>query len=641
MAKNQPKQKQVKVESAKAEKARRSPNKEGLSLSTKLALLLAVVAIVLYANTLGNGYVLDDSTVIKSNSIVTQGISAIPQIFATPYRRGWFITNNDFYRPLSLAMFAAEYQLSDGSPVISHFMNVVFFAGCAALLFLFFDALFDKKKTIMAFVAVLLFTVHPIHTEVVANIKSRDELLCFFFVFLSLNAFLKYARDGKPAYLLMGSISLFFSFLSKETSITFLGIIPFTFFFYSNQDKKRSLHVTLSTFSVAFVFLAIRYLVLKAYDANSSSTVTFMDNMLSAAPSAMSRLATEILILGNYIKLLFIPYPLICDYSYKTIPFTSFSDIRVIISMLAYIILLAWAVFLLIKKTRNGYAYGILFCLATISLFSNIPFLIGSAMAERFLFFPSAGFCLIVALIIDNYLVGQEKQKLSSLANAKVMSVLAPVVLVFSGMTIDRNSDWKDNITLFTTDIKSAPDDARLNYYIGTEITAERVKLEQNPSIKGQIVDSGIVYLKKALSTYRDYDDANASLGDAYFKTLRYDSAEYYDKRALEINPKYAIALNNLAGVYFVKGNYQLAKDYCQKAFAVNPFYSNAYSNLGLCYMRLNQKDSALINLYKAVSIDRTGTSAYDNLINFYKAENKPDSVIKYQTILQQLTKGI
>ena len=611
--------------------------KKSFPLQAKLAILLGIIAVIVYANTLKNDYVLDDFTVIKNNSIITKGISAIPKIFATPYRRGWFITNNDLYRPLSLAMFAAEWQLFDHEANAGHFMNMLVYAGCVVLLFLFFDALFDRKKTIAAFIAALLFSVHPVHTEVVANIKSRDELLCFFFAFLSLNVFLKYLKSGRVVHLFCGSFCLFLSFLSKETVITFLAVIPLIFYFYRNEDKKKSLYITVSSALAATIFLIIRYSVLSNYNANSSSFVSFMDNMLTKPPSAISGFATEVLILGRYIKLLFIPYPLVCDYSFNSVPFVTFSNIWVILSFALYLFFCIFGAYRLFKSPKDPFAFGILFYLITIVLFSNIPFIIGAPMAERFLFFGSAGFCLIIALLIEKFLIKETDSGLSTLTNTKVLAVIVPVVVVFAAISINRNADWKDNITIFRADVKNAPTDARMNYYLGTEMVVEVSKAEQNPAVKKLIIDSGIVYLKKALSIYRDYDDANAAVGDAYFRSAVYDSAEYYDKRALEVNPKFATAINNLAGVYFVSGNYRLAIDYCRKALDLNPQFVNAYTNLGLCYLRLSNFDSSLRNLYKGVSLDPGFVSSYDNLAIVYRAMGKTDSVKKYEDIAKQL----
>src|SRR6185437_14769362 len=157
---------QQKTNSVKA-----APAAKGWSLNFKLALLLGVFSILVYANTIRNGYVLDDSSVITENTIVVKGISAIPELLTTPYRRGFFVTSNDLYRPLSLVMLAVEYEFFGMNPAPNHFINTLFFAGCVILLFFFLDKLFERKRTAVAFIAALLFAAHPIHTEVVANIK--------------------------------------------------------------------------------------------------------------------------------------------------------------------------------------------------------------------------------------------------------------------------------------------------------------------------------------------------------------------------------------------------------------------------------------------------------------------------------------
>jgi hypothetical protein len=86
----------------------------------RLAFLLGIVSCIIYANTLSNGFVLDDPSVITKNTIVTKGISAIPQILVTPYRRGLWKSPNDLYRPLSLVTFAIEYQLWGDTPAPYH-----------------------------------------------------------------------------------------------------------------------------------------------------------------------------------------------------------------------------------------------------------------------------------------------------------------------------------------------------------------------------------------------------------------------------------------------------------------------------------------------------------------------------------------
>ncbi len=627
-----------------AQPAKQSTNtKPGMSLATKLCILLGIIAFLLYANTLGNGYVLDDFTVIKNNAIITKGMQAILEIFGTPYRRGWFESHNDLYRPLSLAMFATEWQIGGGSPWPGHFMNILVFAGGVIFLFLFLDKLFEGKRTAVAFLAALLFALHPIHTEVVANIKSRDELLCFFFAFLSLNMFMDYLKGDKMKHLVLGALCFFLSFLSKETVISFIGVIPFIFFFYRNEDKAKSIKITAAAAIVTVLFLGIRYAVLSKYDANTSSEVVFMDNILAKPPSAIAAFATELLILGKYMKMLFVPYPLICDYSYNSIPFTTLGDPFVILSLVAYAGLGVYGIYRLVKTPKDPYAFAILFFMATIALFSNIPFLIGAAMAERFLFFASAGFCLAIAMLVVQFL-GSGVWDMPVLQTGKVMGVAVPVCLVFAGIVFNRNKEWLDNPTLFRADVVNAPNDARLNYYLGTELVTENAAREGNPVVRNQIINEGMTYLRKAIEVYPIYDDAHAALGDAYFKINQFDSAEVHNVRALQLNPKFLVAMNNLAGVYFMKHRIDESIRYCKMALAQSPKFVNAYSNLGLCYntLAINNHDPALFDtakqyLYKAISANPQFRSTYENMMYSYRGLGQADSARKYELIFKEM----
>jgi hypothetical protein len=446
------------------------------NLTLKLTFLLGLISLLVYANTFKNGFVLDDNNVILQNSIVTKGASAIPEILHTPYRRGYYVYSNDLYRPLSLVVFAIEYSFFEKAPLPYHVFNILIFAGCVILLFLFFDQLFERKRTAVAFIASLLFALHPIHTEVVANIKSCDELLCFFFVFLSLNIFIKYAQEGTIIQLLLGGCFYFLSLFSKETTITFLAIIPLIFFFYLNNNRTRSMFISVTVLISSAVFLAIRFYVLNLYDANHITAVNFIDNQLSLSTlSVSSRLATAVLIMGYYVKLLFIPYPLLCNYAYNTIPFVTFSSHAVLISIAIYIFLGVFGIRQLSKVPKSPYAFAVLFYLMTMSLFSNTIFLIGTVMGERLLFLGSAGFCLMAALLLEKLTATTNYDTLTILKNKKVLSVIIPLSIIYAIVTINRNADWIDNRTLYTTDLKKAPDNSWLNNNVAADL------LENNP----------------------------------------------------------------------------------------------------------------------------------------------------------------
>ena len=610
--------------------------KGSFSITAKLAFILAVVSIMVYANTFNNGYVLDDFSVITKNTIVTKGVSAIPEILSTPYRWGFYKIGNQLYRPLSLVMFATEYQVWGENPVPGHIINVLLFAACVVLLFIFLDNLFEKKKTAAVFIASLLFALHPVHTEVVANIKSRDELLCFFFAFLSLITFIGYAESSKIKHLVFGVFSFFLALLSKESAITFLAVFPLVFFFYRNENKKRSIYITISSAIAVFIFLFIRFYVLNTYHANNISEMTFMDNILSRASSVASRFATAILVMGKYIKLLFIPYPLLCDYSYGDISFVSFGNAWVLLSLAEYLSFIIVGIYRLVKFPKDPFAFGILFFLITISLFSNIFFLLGAIMGERFIFFASAVFCLLASLIIEK-LAGPFIIKGVTIGSKKAALIIIPLCLVYTIITIGRNSDWKDGLTLYKADVKNAPNNAKLYFYLGSEqlITASESG-EKGPDTKQHLLSEAINNLQKSITIYPDYADAHKTIGNAFFFASQIDSAELHLKKAWVLNPKDIEPLNHLDMIYFNTQKYLQSIELCQKAISIDPLYKDGYSHMGMCYIRLAKYDSAIYILNKGLTIDNDFNPFYENLAWVYEITNATDSAKKYQEIARK-----
>ncbi len=611
---------------AQTKPAKTSSSREWFSLPY-LCIALAVISFVLYLNTLQNGYVLDDVMVLKDNLIVKQGIRGIPELFATPHMRGYLIIPNDLYRPLSLVMFALEYELFGLNPMVGHFFNVVTFAGCVLMLFLFLDKFFDRKKTAIAFIGALVFALHPVHTEVVANIKSRDELLCYFFGFLSLNLFMNYMKNGKVAQLAWGVIALYLAYISKETVITFVAIIPLLFFFYNNEDKKRAIWITGGMVIATAVFMVVRTVVLNKYNANqSNASIDFIDNALSNAPSVAQKIATECYVLGKYLWLMFIPYPLLANYSFNSIPFVGFGDYRALLSIAAYGFLGVFCIYRLIKVKRDPWAFAIIFYLVTLSLFSNFPFLMGAEMAERFSFFASTGVCIAAALAIDQWILKAASEQVSSISSSKALMILIPLMLVFGGMTIARNFNWKDEYTLYKTDLEKSPNDSRLYQYLATAL-AENMYPEEPDSNKRKQMDlESIGYLKQAFQIYPDFAEAHVEMGRLLERAHMYDAAVAEDIKALSLKPMNATANNNLGSVYITLGKYRESIPYLQKSIEGNPNFKFVYLNLARSYKQLKIYDSAAINYNKMLQFDPGYMDAQKELATAYFMMQKYDS---------------
>jgi len=604
-----------------------------------LILFLVVVAIAVYANSAGNGFVMDDSSAITSNTIVQKGFAGIPELLHTPYHQGYSVVANDLYRPLSLVLFAVEYQLFGLNPVPGHVVNLLLFVGCVLLLFLFLDQLFEQKKTGTAFIAALLFALHPIHTDVVDNIKGGDELLCFFFAFLSLNIYIKYAASGKPIQLLAGSFSLFMALLSKETAITFLAVIPLVFFFYKNEDRKRSTHILAGAVLAAGIFLTIRFSVLSAYHVNQLSEHAYIKNELAMQGLGFeSRVATAVLMLGQYVQLLLLPYPLLCDYSAGTVPFVHFSDPLVLLSLAFYLFIGIVGIRRLLNNRKDPYAFGILFFLITISLFSNILFLTGATMAERFLFFPSVGFCIVAAMLIDQWVGKSAMPVYELLRNPKVLGAAGAICLCYAVITVNRNGDWKNNFILFSTDLKKAPHNCRLNFFVGNILL--NTPAESDQADEKAAVAAIIPYFNTALATCPDYGTAQFELGTAYATLERYDSAVPHLERSLKIEPDNVACIGQLGRAYFMTKKYQPSVEAYKRANTLAPGNLLTNANLGLSYLYAGNSDSAIYYGYRAMALDPGFAGSYQILARAYTAKGNVDSAGKYEGIAQRNTPG-
>jgi protein O-mannosyl-transferase len=592
-----------------------------------LCIILGVISFLLYANTLQNGYILDDTMVLKDNVMVRQGIKAIPELLTTPHMRGYLIIPNDLYRPLSLVMFAIEVQFFGMNPAVGHFFNVLVFMGCVIMLFLFLNKFFGEKKTSIAFIGALIFALHPIHTEVVANIKSRDELLCYFFAFWSLNLFMNYMKEGKMVQLAMGIFALFLSYISKETVITFVAVIPVLFFFYRNDDKRRAAFITGGMVLATGLFLLIRTVILNKYNANQpGAPIDFMDNMLVNAPSAASKIATEFLVLGKYLKLMFIPHPLLMTYSFNSIPFVGFGDIWAILSIAAYAFLIVYGIYRFAKNRKDPWAFAIFFYIATLSLFSNFPFLMGAEMAERFAFFASTGFCIAAALAIEQWIIKGEAGNNMIIKSGKVLMVLVPITLVFGGLTFARNGNWKDEYTLYKADIENSPNDSRLYQYLATAM-AENMYPEEPDSTKRKAMDrESIGYLRTALSIYPDFAEAHVEMGRLMERARMYDSAVIEDLHALKLKPMNATANNNLGSVYITLGKYAEAIPPLQKSVQGNPNFKFVYLNLARSFRQLKQFDSAAKNYNLLLGFDPGYIDGQKELAGVFFQMQKYDS---------------
>lgn len=218
-----------------------------------MAYLLPALAFLLYANTIGNGYNMDDELVTRKHKLTSKGISAIPKIFSSPYYSDDMGYSYE-YRPMVLTSFAIEHQFFGDKPAVSHFFNVLLYALTVLVLFRLLRKLFHAYPYPLAVVALLLFVFHPMHTEAVASIKNRDELLALLFGLLSWTYALNYMQTRKHWQLL--PVLLFFvaGLLSKSGIAPLVVLIPLSALFFLRPAFLPLLLVGISLSGAAFMF---------------------------------------------------------------------------------------------------------------------------------------------------------------------------------------------------------------------------------------------------------------------------------------------------------------------------------------------------------------------------------------------------
>ena len=553
-------------------------------------IILAAVSIGLYINTLRNDYALDDSMVLIRNSFTQEGVSGFGDIFKYDTFTGFWVFNDSTrtveqivkekkllaggrYRPLSLATFAIEIQLfgkdfydennklvGQGCPAINHAMNAIYYALTVVLLYLILVRLFPRKDDSwwfsIPFIAAMLFAFHPIHTEVVANVKGRDEILTLLGSLAALWWSIKYIDSKKLYYLVLSGLALLCGLFSKENAIVFLAIVPLTLYYFTNAKWKEIGKVMVPLVMASIGFLAVRGMVL-GWEHSEQTKELMNDPFINM--TASERYGTIFVTLLMYIKLLFIPHPLTYDYYPWQIPKTELTDGMAMLSLVIYLALGIYAIYGMIRK-KDIASYSILFFLIPLAPVCNIFFAVGTLMNERFIFISSIGFCLLVAWLFAEVL----PKLLKNISTAKYITgvVISIVLLVFALKTITRNADWENDTVLFTTDVEVSSMSAKGNCAAGGRNLerAQSDEVKDNKELHDALCEKAIKYLKKSNEIYASdgkknskkqgstaiYSDAMNLLGNAYFEIG--DIANALDSYMKIVNafPNHDIANGNI-----------------------------------------------------------------------------------------------
>lgn len=589
-------------------------------------LVIGLFAFLLYANTLGHDYAFDDYSVIRENFVVKKGVAGIPDLLTRHYRYGYWNTEGSLYRPLSLVMFALEWEIAPDQPRLGHFINVLLYAITGVLLYLTMIKLLGQHRIILAILTSLLFVAHPLHTEVVANIKSRDEILAFLFSLLALFSFLKGSDASDKRWFSAALLFFFLALFSKESAITWIAVLFLALYFFRKKSIVQSLRLSAPFLIPLTLFLLLRHSVI-GKTGGLEGQVSILDNLLiGAGTDWATQFATALKIMGLYLYKLVIPHPLVSDMGYNQIPLVGWNNLSVWGSLSCWILLIGFS----IKGFINRQPYGFpgLFLVATLSIYSNLIILIGSSYGERFLYVPSLAWAIGLGLMLEY--AGKVKNKampanLSLLwkQGSKVFTFLMPVLLLYSVLTIQRNPDWKDSYSIYNADVDKSPDCAKIHYHLGLELVKKALE-EKKPESREAGLSAAHREFERSLEIYPKYGDAYAQLGLNFYRKKDQQKAMEYYQRSLEYKPNNATVYNNMGILYFENGQLEKAQEVYAKAIELNPRYVDALRNLGVIYALKKDFDTAIEFFNKGLNFDPDNATLFYYLGSAYTDKGDP-----------------
>jgi len=424
-----------------------------------IAAALCAITLVAYANSFGMGFALDAPfMVLKDPRIRTASAENLSLILHQEYWWPSFVSG--LYRPVTIVSFLLNYAiLGNGENAAGyHWVNFLLHLGNVWLMFALSRRLIGRSWP--AFFAAALWAVHPVGTDAVTNIAGRADLLAAMAV---LGGLLLYVRslDMPDRRRKIAAIALFAiataGVFSKENAAVLLGLMLLWDVGFGIGELRQGVLRRVPAWAAVSASLVLLWWVRRlVFQVLPSPVFRFGENPIVRAGFWAARL-TAIKVIGMDLWLLVCPLRLTCDRSYNQIPLAGWSDP---VAWLALAVVAAVLAFALARHRQDRlifFAAG--FFGITLLPTSNLLFPIGSIMAERFLYLPSAGFAIAVVALA--YRLGSER--LTAVA-------LTDVIVLFTARTLARNLAWKDDLTLAATDVRVAPQDFKLHLNLATAL---------------------------------------------------------------------------------------------------------------------------------------------------------------------------
>jgi tetratricopeptide (TPR) repeat protein len=561
--------------------------RDGVVFSNKILIsLLIFISLLCYGNTLRNGFVYDDDQQILQNPYV-KSWHYLPQIFGTTV---WSFVGQagatNYYRPLMTLSFLVLWQVFGQLPFGFHLFSILMNALVVFLVFETGCRLFNDRR--IAWISALIFAVHPIHTEVVAWIAALPDLEATFFILL---AFLLLVTPGKMNWKrsLGVQTSFLLALLCKEPALMF-GVLAIVFLHSVKIDRESTPATQKFLADLPFCAIGLCYLGLRVVLFGKVAPVIQHPN-LNWCQSVYSGFS----LIYDYARLLVWPAHLSAFHVFH--PSDSLADLNVLAGIAISTLAIA-AILILFRKTPPA-AFAILWLGVTLGPVLNARWMASNVLTERYLYLPSVGFCWLVG-----WCAVQAWDALASLRTSLrglrfvVAALLAAAAVLGSAKTILRNTDWQNDLTLYT----------------------------------------------RTLATDPDAHVIRSNLGGVYFDLGQAERAGREWEIALAGKPDNVVTMNALGMLYTQQGKYAEARAMFLRAIAAKPLWGPAHYNFGLLLQKMGEPDRALEEFKSAVQLsplDATARRRYGEALmatgNLEGAEVQLKSAVDLQPSLEAL----
>ena len=560
--------------------------------------ILVLVIFINYFGSLANHFTYDDRVVILENEYF-QSLYSLKNLFSKNYFK---FSGESTYRVVVTISYLIDYKIWRLNSFGFHFTNLLLHLLVTfALYFLLIEIMDRLKSSIpdspnsqLPFMATILFSVHPVHSEVINAIGFMEDLLCSLFYILSFYFFIKAlgitSRKSDRVFLAMAIGTYILSLFSKEMGITLPLVLLLYYVIYERGSIRIQRFILyLIPFIIITLFYIVIYFIILSVPPQEIAYYpggNFVNNILT-----MSK------VFVYYIILLFFPLRLKVQYEFPAS--TSFLDVVALISILIIVFLIVFSIYL--KRYSFMYTFSILFFFITLLPVSNlIPIM--NFIAERHLYLPSIGFCLIIAYLIDKKMRDRRKPSVPHISLSYV--ILTILLCFYFVINFKQNRIWKDDLSLWGQAVKDVPQSFRVRYNLGC---AYRIVKDYKKAMEE---------FKEAIKLNPQYVEAYLILAVTYAEDGRIEDTKRVLLDALKIAPDESNIYLNLANAFKECKEYQSAINFVNRAIELDHNNPQCYLKLGAIYGEMKDYPKAIDAFNKMIELDKNNPKGYNNLAN-------------------------